>query len=107
MDTAVVYTKLKMETAHRVYLFGDQTSDIDAGLRNLLQAQRHTIVSSFFQRCFCALRREISSLPLSEQRTFPRFTSIIDLLAKRYENGSNPALESALTCIFQLGCFIT
>lgn len=95
-----------MGTVHRAYLFGDQTSDIGDGLRRLLQAESHTIVSSFFQRCFHALRREVSTLCPSERSTFPRFTSITDLLVKRFEKGSNPALESTLTCIFQLACFI-
>ncbi|EAW14609.1 polyketide synthase alb1 [Aspergillus clavatus NRRL 1] len=95
-----------MEDLRRVYLFGDQTISCDEGLRNLLQAKNHTIVASFFERCFHALRREISKLPPSQRSLFPRFTSIADLLARHRESGTNPALGSALTCIHQLGCFI-
>jgi naphtho-gamma-pyrone polyketide synthase len=95
-----------MEDARRIYLFGDQTISCDEGLRNLLQAKNHTIVASFIERCFHALRQEISRLPPSQRRLFPRFTSIADLLARHRESGTNPALGSALTCIYQLGCFI-
>lgn len=95
-----------MEDLYRVYLFGDQTSDFEVGLRRLLQAKDHTIVSAFFQKCYHALRQEISSLSPSERSIFPRFTSIVDLLARHCESPGNPALESALTCLYQLGCFI-
>jgi naphtho-gamma-pyrone polyketide synthase len=37
---------------------------------------------------------------------FPRFTSIVDLLARYREHGPNAALESTLTTIYQLGCFV-
>ncbi|KAL2825968.1 conidial yellow pigment biosynthesis polyketide synthase [Aspergillus cavernicola] len=95
-----------MEDSYHVYLFGDQTGDFVVGLRRLLQAKNHTIVSAFFQRSYHALRQEIASLPPSERSIFPRFTSIVDLLARHCESRGNPALESALTCLNQLGCFI-
>ncbi|KAL4870267.1 hypothetical protein BDV12DRAFT_166486 [Aspergillus spectabilis] len=95
-----------MEDCYHVYLFGDQTGDFEVGLRRLLQAKNQTIVSAFFQRSYHALRQEITGLPPSERSIFPRFTSIGDLLARHCESPGNPALESALTCIYQLGCFI-
>ncbi|KAL4793422.1 conidial yellow pigment biosynthesis polyketide synthase [Aspergillus venezuelensis] len=95
-----------MEDPYHVYLFGDQTGDFEVGLRRLLQAKNHAIVSSFLQKCYHALRREISGLPPAERSIFPRFTSIVDLLSRHCESPGNPALESALTCIYQLGCFI-
>ncbi|KAL5338099.1 hypothetical protein BJX70DRAFT_217015 [Aspergillus crustosus] len=95
-----------MENWFHVYLFGDQTGDFEDGLRRLLQAKNHTIVSGFLQKCYHALRQEIAGLPPSERSIFPRFTSIGDLLARHCESPGNPALESALTCIYQLGCFI-
>ncbi|PWY86434.1 ketoacyl-synt-domain-containing protein [Aspergillus sclerotioniger CBS 115572] len=95
-----------MEGPSRVYLFGDQTSDIEAGLRRLLQSKNSTIVQSFFQQCFHALRQEIAKLPPSQRKLFPRFTSIVDLLTRHRQSEPSPVLESALTCIYQLGCFI-
>ncbi|KAJ5104649.1 hypothetical protein NUU61_001996 [Penicillium alfredii] len=95
-----------MEAPSRVYLFGDQTADFDSGLRRLLQAKNDSLLSAFFQKCYYALRKEISRLSPSQRQLFPRFTSVVDLLARYRESGSNPALESALTTIYQLGCFI-
>lgn len=95
-----------MEGLRRVYLFGDQTGDFDAGLRRLLHVKNNSLVTAFFQKCFYALRQQITRLPPSQRQIFPRFTSIIDLLARYRESGVNPALESALTCIYELGCFI-
>ncbi|CAI7653448.1 unnamed protein product [Penicillium manginii] len=90
----------------RMYLFGDQTANFDSGLRRLLQAKNDSLLSSFFQKCYYALRKEISQLPPSQRQMFPRFTSVVDLLARYRESGPSAALESALTTIYQLGCFI-
>lgn len=95
-----------MESPSRVYLFGDQTADFDTGLRRLLQAKNDSLLIAFFQKCYHALRKEISQLSPSQRQLFPRFTNIVDLLARYREFGPNPALESALTTIYQLGCFI-
>ncbi|CAI7666993.1 unnamed protein product [Penicillium palitans] len=95
-----------MEGPSHVYLFGDQTADFDSGLRRLLHAKNDSLLAAFFQKSYYALRKEITSLPPSERQQFPRFTSIVDLLARFKESGPNPALESALTTIYQLGCFI-
>lgn len=97
---------MSMEAASRVYLFGDQTADFDSGLRRLLHAKNDSLLVAFFQKSYYALRKEITSLPPSERAAFPRFTSIVDLLARYRESGPNPALESALTTIYQLGSFI-
>ncbi|KAJ5469957.1 hypothetical protein N7530_007314 [Penicillium desertorum] len=95
-----------MEGPSHVYLFGDQTAEFDSGLRRLLHAKNDSLLAAFFQKSYYALRKEITSLPPSERQSFPRFTSIVDLLARFKESGPNPALESALTTIYQLGCFI-
>ncbi|KAJ5148914.1 hypothetical protein N7448_000492 [Penicillium atrosanguineum] len=95
-----------MESLGRVYLFGDQTADFDSGLRRLLHAKNDSLLKAFFQKCYHALRTEISRLSPSQRQMFPRFTSIIDLLARYRQHGQNPSLESALTTIYQLGSFI-
>ncbi|KAL1854109.1 Type I Iterative PKS [Paecilomyces lecythidis] len=95
-----------MRVTNRVYLFGDQTGEFETGLRQLLQAKNNSLLTSFFERCFYVLRQEISKLPPSQRQIFPRFTSVVDLLARYRECGPNPALESALTCIYHFACFI-
>jgi naphtho-gamma-pyrone polyketide synthase len=95
-----------MGSATWAYVFGDQTSEFDAGLRRLIQEKSNSLVTSFLERCFYALRHEVTQLPPSERRKFPRFTSIVSLLSRYRESGPNPALESALTTIYQLASFI-
>ncbi|KAJ6155451.1 hypothetical protein N7470_006017 [Penicillium chermesinum] len=95
-----------MADLNQVYLFGDQTADFESGLRRLLQTKNDSLVIAFFQKCYHAVRQEISKLPPSERQMFPRFTSIVDLLARYKEHGANVVLESTLTTIYQLGCFI-
>jgi naphtho-gamma-pyrone polyketide synthase len=95
-----------MEATSRVYLFGDQTGEFDSGLRRLIQAKNNSFLTSFIEKCYHALRQEITQLPPSDRELFPRFTSIVGLLSKYHESGPNPALESALTCIYQLASFI-
>lgn len=95
-----------MESPSLVYVFGDQTEDFDTGLRRLLHSKNDSLVTAFFQQCYHALRQEITKLPPSKRQIFPRFTSIIDLLARYRESSANPVLENALTCIYELASFI-
>lgn len=89
-----------------VYLFGDQTGDFDTGLRDLFQSKSNSLLTCFFERCYYAIRQEINRLPPSQQEGFPRFTNVVELLARYRESSDNVALGSVLTCIYQLGCFI-
>ena len=95
-----------MSGTRYVYLFGDQTGDFDAGLRCLFQSKSNSLLTCFFERCYYAIRQEITRLPPSEQERFPRFTNIVELLARYRDSSDRAALGSALTCIYQLGCFI-
>ena len=89
-----------------VYVFGDQTNSFEARLTQLLHDKGCSLLSSFFEQVHHALRIEISRLPVSQRSHFPRFTSILDLLARKSDLGSNPALEFALLCITQVASFI-
>lgn len=96
-----------MGSATKAYVLGDQTTEFDSGLRRLIQAKSNSFVTTFLERCYFALRHEITQLPPSDRSKFPRFTSIVSLLSRYRELGPNPALESALTTIYQLGSFIS
>ena len=95
-----------MDRTAKILLLGDQTNGFDSGLRQLLQIKDNNHLTAFFERVHYALRLEIGHLPTTERDLFPRFTSVIDLLARHREGGTNPALESALTCTHQVACFI-
>ena len=91
----------------QICLFGDQTYDVSKKLRELLYTQKSSILESFFEQVYGRLREEVGHLPSHDREVYPRFTSIADLLSWRErQNTTLPALENALTCIYQLGLFI-
>lgn len=90
----------------RVLIFGDQTCDVNAKLRQLLLVQSNPILTTFFGQAFYVIRTELGYLPVAEQKTFPKFNSIADLLSRQRRDGVNQALQTALSCIYQLGHFI-
>jgi hypothetical protein len=85
-----------MATAHRVYVFGDQTIDIDSSLRSLL-CSNDLLLVSLFRRSYEAIRREVGRLPLQVRSHIPRFSSIADILSKKRAGLTCPALEQ-VTC---------
>ena len=95
-----------MDRMTQIYVFGDQTSDFDAGLRRLLSIKNNGLLTAFFEQLHYSLKVEIGRLPGLEREQFPRFTNFIDLLARYRESGNNPALESTFTCAHQLASFI-
>lgn len=90
----------------QLLVFGDQAASFAPGLRRLLQVKNNNALVSFFERTQLALRQEIARLPVLERKLFPRFANIHELLHRYQEDGSHPALESALTCLYQLACCI-
>jgi naphtho-gamma-pyrone polyketide synthase len=100
------YTGGALDSSLNVYVFGDQTNAFESDLNQLLHVKDCEVLSSFFEQVNYALRLEISRLPASQKEWFPRFTSIIDLLARYPESGSNPALGLSLLCLNQLARFI-
>jgi len=95
-----------MDSTSSIYVFGDQTNAFEANLTQILHIKNNSVLTTFLEQTHYALRVEISRLPILQKGLFPRFTSIIDLLARNSDSGSNPALESALICLTQLACFI-
>jgi naphtho-gamma-pyrone polyketide synthase len=95
-----------MGQSTQIFVFGDQTHSFESGLRWLFQRKDNVLLLSFFERTHYALRLEISKLGVHERDLFPRFTSLVDLLANYRKSTNNPALESAFTTIHQIGCFI-
>lgn len=100
------YTGGAFDSSFNAYVFGDQTNPFEDDLNRLLHVRDCEVLSAFFEQVNYALRLEISRLPTSQQEWFPRFTSIIDILARYTESKYNPALELALLCLNQLGRFI-
>ena len=97
-----------MEDSLHIVLFGDQTGDCRSIFRQVLHIKDNTFLTSFFEKAYSALRDEVAQQPRAVRDQVSGFTSITDLVA-RYSDStdakSNP-LESALTCISQIACFI-
>lgn len=90
-----------------VLLFGDLTGDFATGLRFLLGDKENALLVTFFERAAHSLRAEIGGLSAQKRALFPSFTTLSELLVKlKTASQVNPALEKALTCIHQFGCFI-
>lgn len=96
------------EDSLHILLFGDQTGDYGKIFRQLLHIKENTVLTSFFEKAYSALRDEVSQQPRVVRDQIPGFSSIADLVTRYAESTaprSNP-LESALTCISQIACFI-
>lgn len=90
-----------------VYLFGDQTFEVSTKLPPLLHSKTSPLLEVFFEQAYLRLRSEISQLPARDRDTFPRFSSIAELLAWRnVQETLHQPIETVLTCIYQFAQFI-
>ncbi|KAI1452580.1 polyketide synthase [Annulohypoxylon moriforme] len=92
-----------------LYLFGDQTFDVEPHLHKLLDASNsNVILRGFLQKAYNAIRLQIFQLPKHVREELPRFTCIEDVLLWRQPKGVTPCvpLDMAITCMYQLGSFI-
>ena len=90
----------------KLYLFGDQTYDVQPRLEELLQHRENPILDSFFEKTYNAVRVEISKLSQDIKEDLPRFTSIEDLVLWSRSSNRYVPLDMAVTCMYQLGAFI-
>ncbi len=98
-----------MAQQETLYLFGDQTFDVQPHLRKLLDArQGNVVLADFLDRAYEAIRAQIFELPKEVRDELPRFSSIEDVLLWKRVDGSPRCvpLDMATTCLYQLGSFI-
>ena len=95
-----------MSLSKQILLFGDRTNPFDEGIRKLAERKENPYLLAFFDRCHFAIRAEIGKLPARTRAEFPRFSSILELLARHRKSDDNPAIEGALTCLHQVALFI-
>ncbi|KAF5010178.1 hypothetical protein FDECE_3671 [Fusarium decemcellulare] len=88
-----------MATNMKLYLFGDQTFDIQPHLRNLLQKRDHLFLQDFLTKAYNAIRVEMYRLPLKVRNDLPRFTCQEDLLLWDQSGKRCVALDMAMTTI--------
>ncbi|KAI1412620.1 polyketide synthase [Hypoxylon sp. FL1857] len=92
-----------------LYLFGDQTFDVEPHLHKLLDASNsNVILRDFLEKAYNAIRVRIFQLPKHVREDLPRFTSIEDVLLWKQSKGGIRCvpLDMAITCMYQLGSFI-
>lgn len=92
----------------QLYLFGDQTFDVEPHLPGLLKAKDDLYLNAFLRGAYKAIRSEIYRLPPAVREDLPRFTCLEDLVSWK-QGGSGKrciALDMAMTTLWQLGTFI-
>ncbi|KAI1378966.1 ketoacyl-synt-domain-containing protein [Hypoxylon crocopeplum] len=91
----------------KLYLFGDQTFDIQQYVKDVLRCRHNPILEDFLAKSYDAIRTEIYKLPTEIRDDLPRFTCPDDLLLWKHDGKRCIALDMAVTCIYQLGAFIS
>ena len=89
-----------------LYLFGDQTYDIQPHLKDLLRHRANPVFEAFLTKAYDAIRKELYKLPDEIRNDLPRFTCVDDLILGK--KGGKPfiPLDMAITCLYQLSVFI-
>lgn len=91
----------------KLYLFGDQTFDLQPHLKDLLQNRKNPVLEDFLTKAYNALRAEIHELPLQAREDLPRFTCVDDMILWNQNGRRFIPLDMAITSLYQLGMFIS
>lgn len=91
---------------HNLYLFGDQTFEIQKLLPGLLDGHDNERLQQFLDRTYSILRGLIHDLPSQERSRLPDFSCIDDIVQWKHQGNHFVPLDMATTCIYQLGTFI-
>ena len=89
-----------------LYLFGDQTYNIQPHLKDLIRYRSNPVLEDFLTKAYNAIRAEIFKLPSEIRDELPRFTCLDDLLLWKQGARRGVPLDMAVTSIYQLGAFI-
>ncbi|KAK6706424.1 fusarubin cluster-polyketide synthase [Fusarium graminearum] len=90
----------------KLYLFGDQTFEIQPHLKTLFQKRDNLFLQDFLNKAYYAIRVELFKVPYSIRRDLPRFTCLEDLLLWDQSRQRCIALDMAMTTLYQLATFI-
>ncbi|KAL9609770.1 MAG: hypothetical protein Q9167_005482 [Letrouitia subvulpina] len=90
----------------RVFVFGDQTYDFVPKLRDLLRSQDNPLLTAFLDQAHYVIRAQMNQSLAPAERKIARTSNLAHLLQKYCDGVLNPAFQTALACVCQLGCFI-
>ncbi|USP77767.1 hypothetical protein yc1106_05041 [Curvularia clavata] len=91
-----------------IFLFGDQTFDVEPHFSGLLEARDNLFLYTLLRGAYNAIRTEIYTLPPEVRNDLPRFTCLEDLASWKHSGTGRRciALDMAMTTLWQLGTFI-
>ena len=90
----------------KLYLFGDQTYDIQPVLKDLLRHRHNPVLEDFLSKAYETIRKDLYQLPDEIREELPRFTCLDDLVLRKQGGKRCIPLDMAVTCMYQLGIFI-
>ncbi|KAL8782244.1 MAG: hypothetical protein Q9213_005547 [Squamulea squamosa] len=96
-----------MASPLKLYLFGDQTFDVQPHLADFVQYKHNPVLEDFLLKAYDAIRSEIYNLPCEVRDDLPRFTSVDDIIWRKPDGKRCVPLDMAVTCMYQLGAFIS
>ena len=99
-------TSLDMSDHMELYLFGDQTYNIQPRFKDLLQSRHNPVLEDFLVKAYDSIRKDIYNLPDAIREELPRFTCVEDLILRNQGGKQCIPLDMAVTCMYQLGVFI-
>lgn len=91
----------------KLYLFGDQTYNVQPHLKTVLSQRENPIVRQYLEHTYNALRNEIYTLSPVIRDSLPRFTCLDDMLLYTEKGGVCIAMDMARTCIYHVATYIT
>lgn len=97
---------MESQTSFDVYVFGDQTYDIQIKeLRYLVHnGKSDPVVVEFLERARRALRDDICQLRPEDRYHAPSFACVTDFLL--WKRGRSVPVDMAMQCLYQLGSFM-
>lgn len=95
-----------MASQLQLFVFGDQTFDVQPHLADLIQYGQNPVLEDFLLKAYDAIRTEIYSLPCELRDDLPRFTCVDDIIWRKPDAKRCVPLDMAVTCMYQLGVFI-
>jgi hypothetical protein len=90
----------------KLYVFGDQTYDVQPRLKELLGHRDNPVLQDFLGKAYAAIRVQLFTLSHETREALPRFTSVDDLLLWKNDGSPCLPLDMALTCLYQLAVFM-
>lgn len=90
----------------QVFLFGDQTYDFVPTLRGLLTVVDNPILVAFLDQAHYVVRAQMMQELAPAEHKQGRTSSLAHMLQRYVDGDLNPAFQTTLACICQLGYFM-